>query len=257
MIGEGLNHLWQSTIFAAVAWLLTIAFRQNRAHVRYWLWFSASVKFLVPFALLINLGSHLRWAAAQRVAEQSLAVTIVQISQPFPGAWPSGLWSALSTPETPNWLGLTILGVWACGFGVIALIRLQMWRRIRAAVRASTPLEIRAAKSSAGVQVRSAPGLLEPGAVGCLHPILLVPAGIEEHLTPPQLEAVLTHELCHVRRRDNFTAAIHMISEGVFGSQDLDVRSQQALLVTKTLNPLPAALPNPTLTVHLNFQYRQ
>jgi TonB family protein len=77
-------------------------------------------------------------------------------------------------------------------------------------------LEIRAAEGSAGVQVRSAPGLLEPGVVGCLRPILLLPAGIEEHLTPPQLEAVLTHELCHVRRRDNFTAAIHMISEGVF-----------------------------------------
>src|SRR5260370_27035612 len=89
MIGEGLNHLWQSTIFAAVAWLLTIAFRQNRAHVRYWLWFSASVKFFVPFALLINLGSRLPWApAAQSIAEQGIAVTIVQISQPFPGAWP-------------------------------------------------------------------------------------------------------------------------------------------------------------------------
>jgi TonB family protein len=103
-----------------------------------------------------------------------------------------------------------------CGFGVIALIRLQMWRRIRAAVRASTPLEIRGAEISAGVRVRSAPGLLEPGVVGWLRPILLLPAGIEEHLTPPQLEAVLAHERCHIRRRDNFTAAIHMISEGVF-----------------------------------------
>ena len=66
------------------------------------------------------------------------------------------------------------------------------------------------------VQVRSAPGLLEPGVVGWLRPILLLPVGIEEHLTPPQLNAVLAHELCHVGRRDNFTAGIHMISEAVF-----------------------------------------
>ncbi len=37
-----------------------------------------------------------------------------------------------------------------------------------------------------------------------------------ERLTPSQLEAVLAHELCHVRRRDNLTSVIHMIVEAVF-----------------------------------------
>jgi TonB family protein len=40
------------------------------------------------------------------------------------------------------------------------------------------------------------------------------------------------------------------------GDPVLDLAAQRAVLVTKTLNPLPAAFPNPTLTVHLNFQYR-
>ena len=66
------------------------------------------------------------------------------------------------------------------------------------------------------MDVRSAPGLLEPGVVGFLRPILLLPEGIAECLTPRQLEAVLAHELCHVRRRDNLTSAIHMIVEAVF-----------------------------------------
>jgi hypothetical protein len=48
------NHLWQSTLFAAAAWLLTLALRRHRAQVRYWLWLAASVKFLVPFALLVR-----------------------------------------------------------------------------------------------------------------------------------------------------------------------------------------------------------
>ena len=65
-------------------------------------------------------------------------------------------------------------------------------------------------------QIRSSPGLLEPGVVGLFRPILLLPAGIAERLQPPQLEAVLAHELCHVRRRDNLTSAIHMIVEAVF-----------------------------------------
>jgi uncharacterized protein (TIGR03435 family) len=66
------------------------------------------------------------------------------------------------------------------------------------------------------IDVRSSAGLLEPGVVGWLRPVLVLPAGIQERLTPVQLNAVLTHELCHVRRRDNLTSAIHMIAEAIF-----------------------------------------
>jgi bla regulator protein BlaR1 len=212
MIGELTNHLWQSTLFAVAVGLLTVAFRKNRAQVRHWLWFSASLKFLVPFALLMTVGSHLEWApAAQKIATQiaapAVSFTMMQISQPFPDTLPLGS----STRDTRNWALLAILGVWACGFASVALIRFRGWLRIRAAVRASTPIDIPAA-----VAVRSSPGLLEPGVVGLVHPILLLPAGIVGSLTPPQLAAVLVHELCHVRRRDNLFAAIHMIVEAMF-----------------------------------------
>src|SRR3954462_9800499 len=57
-----LNHLWQSTLFAVVAWVLCrTALRENRPRVRYGVWLAASVKFLVPFAALIELGRRLAW----------------------------------------------------------------------------------------------------------------------------------------------------------------------------------------------------
>ncbi len=40
------------------------------------------------------------------------------------------------------------------------------------------------------------------------------------------------------------------------GSSLLDIAALRAVAGTKTLNPLPAAFPNPTLTVHLTFQYK-
>ena len=46
--------------------------------------------------------------------------------------------------------------------------------------------------------------------------MLLLPEGIANRLTPEQLQTILDHELCHVRRRDNLTAAIHMLVESVF-----------------------------------------
>jgi bla regulator protein BlaR1 len=216
MIPSLSNHLWQSTLFAAVAGLLTIALRKNRAQARYWLWLSASLKFLIPFSLLLDLGnhlgSHLQWtpAAQKMAATPAIALTTEQIAEPFPE-------TALvtSTPARSDWTPFAILGIWTCGFAAIALIRFRGWLRIRAAVRASVPIEI-PASVPASVRIRSAPGLLEPGVVGWLRPILLLPAGIAERLTPPQLDAVLAHELCHVNRRDNLFASIHMLVEAMF-----------------------------------------
>jgi TonB family protein len=39
------------------------------------------------------------------------------------------------------------------------------------------------------------------------------------------------------------------------GNAVLDLNAMRALVATRQLLPLPAAFPNPTLTVHLNFQY--
>jgi bla regulator protein blaR1 len=58
------SHLWQSTLFATAAWLLTLAVRRNRAAVRYSIWMAAPVKFLIPFSLLISMGSHVEWRTA-------------------------------------------------------------------------------------------------------------------------------------------------------------------------------------------------
>ena len=63
MISELANHLWQSSLFAVAVALLTLMCRKNRASVRYWPWFSASVKFFVPFTLLMALGDRLEWTS--------------------------------------------------------------------------------------------------------------------------------------------------------------------------------------------------
>jgi len=212
MIAEVANHLWQSTVFAVVVGLLTLAFRKNRAQVRYWLWLAASVKFLIPFSLLMSLGYDLlgRLAAgkvATEIAAPALSGTIVKITQPFPDT----MTVVPAARHATNWIPIVILGVWACGFAAVVLTRFRAWLRFRAALRASTPIDIQGR-----VSVRSSAGLLEPGVVGFLRPIVLLPEGILKILTRPQMEAVIAHELSHARRRDNLTAAIHMIVEAVF-----------------------------------------
>ena len=79
--------------------------------------------------------------------------------------------------------------------------------------RAAAPMDL---DLPHGIQVRSAPTLMEPGIFGILRPVLLLPEGIAERLTPLQLRAIVSHEICHVCRRDNLTSAIHMAVEAIF-----------------------------------------
>ena len=78
------NHLWQSTLVALMAGLLTLALRKHHARSRYWLWLAASLKFLVPFSLLVELGQRLTWMrhSAQSVSP-GFYFAIDQIGQPF------------------------------------------------------------------------------------------------------------------------------------------------------------------------------
>jgi uncharacterized protein (TIGR03435 family) len=46
--------------------------------------------------------------------------------------------------------------------------------------------------------------------------VLLLPQGIGERLSEEELGSIVAHEMCHVRRRDNLTAAIHMVVEALF-----------------------------------------
>src|SRR5215469_7135728 len=122
MTAELIAHLWQSTLFAFAAALLTPAFRKNRASVRFWLWLSASLKFFAPFGLLISLGGHLHWApVAQRVVAQSLdvqrmaapdvAFVVARIAQPFPA--PSQI--APRASGSFHWIPVALLSIWLCG----------------------------------------------------------------------------------------------------------------------------------------------
>src|SRR5579863_6360556 len=76
------NHLWQSTVFALAAGLLTLVLRRNHAQTRYSIWLAASVKFLVPFVLLVSAGSRLQWAHTS-VPAPRLSIAMEEISQPF------------------------------------------------------------------------------------------------------------------------------------------------------------------------------
>ncbi|MGH9663822.1 MAG: M56 family metallopeptidase, partial [Bryobacteraceae bacterium] len=205
------DHLWQSTLFAAAAGLLAIALRNNHARARYWIWWTASLKFLVPFSLLVAMGSHFGWSTAPADTSSGLFVAMEQISRPFSAPAVALRTSTATVQAAESPIPMVLFAIWACGFAAAVFFWWVRWRRVHAAMRAGSPLAL-----DAEVPVVSAPGLLEPGIFGVVRPVLLLPDGITDHLAPAHLKAILAHELCHVRRRDNLTAAIHMAVEAIF-----------------------------------------
>ena len=231
-IAPGLgDHLWQSTLFAAVAGLLTLTLRKNYARIRFGLWLAASVKFLIPFSVLVNIGSRLAGSHASNGTNAAWFV-VDGLSQPFNRAsiaMPVSSQHSLSAISTslPGLLPAILAATWLCGFAVVLCVWCVRWRRVSLALRASEPLlegreveALRRLECMTGVRktiaMVSSRASMEPGIFGIARPVLIWPEGISEHLEDAHLEPIVAHEVWHVCRRDNLAAAIHMVVEAVF-----------------------------------------
>jgi uncharacterized protein (TIGR03435 family) len=232
-VRELCRHLWQSTLFLGIVALLALLLRKNQARIRYWLWMTASVKFLIPFSLLVGLGSHLPWPSPAVAPKSSPYVAIEEMSQPFLDV------TALNRPidipvakPTASHLSIRIFpsvmtAVWLTGSITMLIFWCLQWFRISRLVRSVRPLmegrEVdllrkaeRLAKLPRSVPLLPSGNTMEPGVFGIFRPVLLWPQGITRHMDDAHLESVLAHEVCHVQRRDNLTSAVHMLVEAIF-----------------------------------------
>lgn len=219
-------HLWQSTLVAAIAALLAIAVRHASARTRYMLWLFASVKFLIPLPLLFAAGSYAgSWLAAVAVppwwSVGWLETPLVRWSVT------SGAGIASGTPLSLDraWMAAAV-AIWVTGAVGLALRRWRAWRLVSGIAATATPLRagreaealgrLSAGTGSAGVPLLRCRSTIEPGAFGIFRPKILWPSGLSDRLHDAELEAILSHELCHVRRRDNLTASLQMLVETLF-----------------------------------------
>jgi bla regulator protein blaR1 len=218
------NHLWQSTLFALLAAVSILALRKNQARIRHHIWLAASLKFLIPFVLLVNAGSHLAKLNGSTDTQPVFYFVLQTMSQPFHQASDShGMFAA----SLLRWLPAMVAILWLAGFVTVIGLWCLRWRRVAATMRGAMPVShgreaelLRRVEKLAGIRrpisVWSSQTSLEPGIFGIVRPLLLWPAGISEHLRDAHLEAILAHEVQHVRRRDNLAATMHMVVEAIF-----------------------------------------
>ncbi len=234
------NHLWQATLFALVVWIAAKSLNRAPARFRYFLWLVALIKFLIPSALLvwlirragvdISLPIETVQAATSTAASgmeiaYTQARTIFQFAQPAPPVAPISTTDAVMGATAANhhpelYCALTI--IWLLGASALTarwLIRrwrfagslrgdriITSGREFEALKRAQSRLPVnREIGLIASSQVR------EPGVWRVRRPVIVFPEGVADRLSAEEIEAVMTHELVHVRRRDNLIGTLQMI----------------------------------------------
>ncbi len=231
-----LHFVWQGGVVAAVLYGLLAAARRASPQVRYGLACGALLVAVAAF------GGTLTWqlefarpaGAVLVAAAESPPEPIVEAALPAsvaPLAVSPGEIESAGTIELPlepadllaasaepwperlrPWLPL-VDAMWAAGVALLSLRLCVSWQAVRRLYRSALPIDDpawsercaalgRRLNVSRPVRLLSSASAGVPFVVGCLRPMILVPTGLLSGLTAEEVEAILAHELAHVRRHD-------------------------------------------------------
>ncbi|RLS52997.1 MAG: hypothetical protein DWH91_15345 [Planctomycetota bacterium] len=135
-------------------------------------------------------------------------------------------WSTHVQQAVTPWLSTIVWG-WSLGVLAFAVRPLWSWftvRRLRTTGVSPVPATVQAVLAATAqrlritqaVQVLQSAIVQVPIVAGYLKPVILLPASIVTGLPASQLEAILAHELAHIRRHDYLANLIQTLVETVF-----------------------------------------
>ena len=204
-----LHFLWQGAVLGLAAMACFRVFSRS-ANARY----VAGVATLA--AMLAAPVVTTIWIASARTAAPATASVSagppIRLNAPIPSVSTSSTAAPAATGAAQSLTGI-VLAIWMIGVTALSIRLLGGWltaRRVaRRVLRPAAP-EIQAmAKRLAGrlalqriVDVVESAGVAVPIMVGWLKPVILLPTSVISGFTPEQVEALIVHELAHVRRND-------------------------------------------------------
>jgi beta-lactamase regulating signal transducer with metallopeptidase domain len=213
-----LHFLWQGVLVGVLAWMLLSLLHAARPQARYLVACAALCAcVLLPVLTFANLylahGATTASATSLATAGDSLAPVME-----------ASVLSRLSSPGNPllQW----VVTLWAAGASALALrMAAGLWwvRRLRTsppcgdAQRWEVCVDRLAYRF--GIRRHVAVRLIEGGdsplSVGWWKPMVLLPAAIAARMPEPLLEALIAHELAHIRRHDYLVNLLQGVVEAL------------------------------------------
>ena len=201
-----LHFIWQGTLLAVLFALAALCLRDAGPRARYLAGCAALVLMMAaPLTTFLAMQNRSvqgipRFVAAEVAGITSPSPTLVlppvapnppRIEQYFPAL--VGLWLT----------GVVALTLWFCGGWLVAQRLTRMGSR-----PAPDAWQKRLAVLAALLGISRAVRLCEsalaevPTVIGWMRPVILLPVSALANLSPAQIEAILAHELAHIRRHD-------------------------------------------------------
>jgi TonB family protein len=206
-----LHFVWQGLLVAGLLWVLLFAMRRRSANSRYVL----SCVALAVLALMPVVTMYVLLDRPWNAGAIELALAPARIT-------PSSL------PQNGNWLVFVqswAVPIWCAGVLLFSLRLVYGSAQVAALRRRGEPAEghllfvVSTLAARMGVKGRFAVLTSKladgPGVAGLVRPVILLPAATVLGLSPEQLEAVLAHELAHIRRYDYLVNVAQMLVEAL------------------------------------------
>jgi beta-lactamase regulating signal transducer with metallopeptidase domain len=231
-LGWALVHfVWQGAALAAVTALTLALLRRRSAALRYVVACTGLAAMLAAPCVTIGLVSQAPSVPSPVTLEGRPAlgtrgdsVWVARVAEapaapaPSEPPWPSRLAAVLAAVFPQVVIG------WLIGVAALSFWRLGGWLRVRRLVwrhagPAMEPWGRMAADLARRMRVSRPVRLLEsaavrvPTLVGCLRPVILLPASVLTGMAPGEIEALLAHELAHVRRWDYLVNLLQIMAE--------------------------------------------
>ena len=199
-IGWSLIHfLWQGSLITLAYWIITR--NQSSIHAKYW-----TGMILVVFSLLIPV---LNFSSQTTTPESTAAITTMSavIISPQQLSW-DGLAYYITNQSLPY-----IVMLWALTVLFLSIRLIRSWMTLasiqhRCDPKVSSELKQYIKNIAIKLDLPTIPLLkiskqvMVPAAYGVFKPTVLLPLSLISQIPRDQLEAVIKHELCHLKRND-------------------------------------------------------
>jgi beta-lactamase regulating signal transducer with metallopeptidase domain len=224
-----LHFLWQGALLGLAAWAAFALFRRQRPQLRYLVGCAFLLACLGSAILTYGLLAPPLQVVGQ-AADQPMNPATVAPGVPDILTGPIALPEAAAPRATLPWRARLqpylpwILAVWVAGVLSLSLRAAGGWLWLRRLKAAATPVTepewlerlVRSAGLRRAVRFLESARVITPMCMGLLRPVVLLPLGFFANLDPLAAEAVLAHELAHIKRLDGLVNGLQCVIEVLF-----------------------------------------
>ncbi len=226
-----LGMAWIVAVLVVVLSLVTAVLKGHSASLLYTLWLLVLIRLVLPpgFAFPTGWGWWVRGTPTNVVSDLEPATSPAvgppagpEVQSRPGGTVPPQVSDSASLPVAMilmiAWLGIAAA---RCGMLFTAALQVHVWVSRARLILDPTLLDLlENCRNRVGVrrrvELRNSEACSTPLVVGVWRPVLLLPSAVLDRLNSEQLQAVLIHELHHVRRWDGLTNLLQGILGAVY-----------------------------------------